>query len=645
MTSKDWQNRIDELNKDLYSRGKQFDSITTHRELGDEDYGVKKNWGTETQVHTDSPTETFAKKYYPLFKKILWASVGFFFFAILVAVFVFFWGNNSISSNNVDISVAGPVSIAGGDTLSFDITAFNKNNTPLQLADLEVDFPSGTRDSNDITKSLSRIRESMGDIATGGLSKKTVKAILYGEANSTQIIKITVDYRVPGSNAIFYKEKDYSVVISSSPISLTVDSLNEINSGQEIDLNATIVSNSNAILNGVLLSIDYPFGFTYMSSDTKPISGTNVWGLGDMMAGQKISVKIHGKITGQDGEERVFRFTVGHKDDNQQTTIGIPYVVSTQTIAIKKPFIGIQLALNGDSSSDTIYSLAGSGINSDILWSNNTGTKILDSAISLSFAGNALDKTSVTSDLGIYQSLINTIVWDKTKNDSLAEITPGNSGHVSFNFASLSPQILLNMGITKPEIDLSVGVSGNRVNDSGVPETINSTVTKQIKISSNLNLVSKVVFNAGPFANSGPIPPKVETPTTYTVIWSVSNSYNDVSGVVVTATLPPYVKWVGTFDPSSEDVSFNSTDNSVTWNAGDIGAFTGYTSNPKQISFQISFTPSANQFNTSPVLVNTTSFSAKDNWSGGLLSSTKPEMTTRINSDPYFKNGDDMVVQ
>jgi len=68
--------------------------------------------------------------------------------------------------------------------------------------------------------------------------------------------------------------------------------------------------------------------------------------------------------------------------------------------------------------------------------------------------------------------------------------------------------------------------------------------------------------------NTGPVPPKVEQPTTYTVVWTVDNTSSAVGNAKVTATLPPHVKWLNETSPSGESVSYDQNSGLVTWEIG-----------------------------------------------------------------------------
>lgn len=69
--------------------------------------------------------------------------------------YAFFYGGNTISPKNIDVQVISSSVIDGASLATFQIIIDNRNQTPLQLADLSVTYhPIYTRDPNDQTKSF-----------------------------------------------------------------------------------------------------------------------------------------------------------------------------------------------------------------------------------------------------------------------------------------------------------------------------------------------------------------------------------------------------------------------------------------------------------------------------------------------------------
>ncbi len=639
------KSRIEELKKSLYSR--TAPDIRTKRRLRFEpqEIEVKTDW----EHHEKLPEDVDLNNRYEdhsmsFFTKLLIGSIIFFILALGLGALLVFNGSNIVSANNIDITINGPVSVAGGEPVSFDVQVSNKNNIKLETVDLSVDFPAGTTDSLDTTKELKTFRELIPDIDPGGIGQKTIKVVVYGEENSKKLIKVSVEYRVKGSNAIFQKEKTFDLLISSSPLTLSISSFKEVNSDQEFEMALTMTSNSKEVIKNLLLKTIYPFGFTFISSDIKPLSDNATWKIGDIPPGGKKIIKIKGKLEGQDDETRVFRFSTGAQSIRNEKVIGTEYISSTQEIIIKKPFISVGVSLEGDTDNQEYIATFNHPIKVEISYFNNLPTSVIDGEIHVKLSGTALDKVSVSPDQGVFDSVNNEIVWNQITTKELANIAAGDNGRVSFSFTprdlgtSLKP-------ITNPDVSLIVGVKGKRNSETDVPENITSSANRHIKIASDIALGGQVLRGTGPFENTGPIPPKAEQQTTYTVVWTVNNTSSTVSNALVHASLPPYVKWVGKISPTTEDITYNNVDGVITWKIGNLDTYTLNNSRRKEVAFQISLKPSITQVGQIPVLVNQASLTAQDDFTGQTLNSNLGQLTTRFSTDQVFKDGDEKVVQ
>ncbi|MCC7004539.1 hypothetical protein IT397_01330, partial [Candidatus Nomurabacteria bacterium] len=543
---------------------------------------------------------------------------------------------------NVDILVAGPVQVGGGEILSLDVSVQNNNKTGLELVNLFVEYPDGTKSSLDMKTDLKRQTETLGDIPVYGYVKKNIKAVLYGEEGSKKQIKVSVDYRISGSNAVFEKDKIFDIEISSSPVSVIIDGPAEIQSGKDFVFKIGVTSNSNNLLKNISLKADYPPGFSFGDSNPKTISGNNIWSLGDLAVGDVKSITVSGRLEGQDSEEKVFKFSVGTADEKDSSNIGTIFTTLSQSLTIKKPFLDAKLVIGGESN-DVFAVQAGQSIQTDIVWSNNLQTKVIDPEIKIKFSGNAVDKTSISSETGFYNSSLNEIVWNKTTDPAnFTELSSGSNGRAGFRFStaltsSLNP-------IKNPEITMTISIKGNQFAEPTTPQEISSVVSKKIRVVSNAKIIPRLVYSTGPFENSGPIPPKVEKETTYTVIWAITNPTNDISNAKVTSSLPSYVKWNNIVSPNLENITYDEANNIITWNVGSVAAKTGYTLPKREAAFQVTLTPTINQVGSSPNITNETTLEAVDSFAGASVKDVKNALGIRLN-ESFINQANDKVVE
>ena len=165
-----------------------------------------------------------------------------------------------------------------------------------------------------------------------------------------------------------------------------------------------------------------------------------------------------------------------------------------------------------------------------------------------------------------------------------------------------------------------------------------------IKFPSFLTLTAKTLRNLGPFSNSGPIPPKADKESTYTITWTLANTNNDLKDTLVTASLPAGIDWKSEFSPQGERLSFDPETRVLTWNIGNVSSGTGFTYSPKEVSFKVGITPSVSQIGSAPDLISKLKVEAVDTYTETQIVSDVGSVNTQY-SDPSYKSGDNMVVK
>jgi hypothetical protein len=189
-------------------------------------------------------------------------------------------------------------------------------------------------------------------------------------------------------------------------------------------------------------------------------------------------------------------------------------------------------------------------------------------------------------------------------------------------------------------MDIKVETTGDR---SGTEAGVISSVENiTIKFPSLFAFSAKSFRNVGPFSNTGPIPPKVDKETTYTITWVLTNTSNDLKDAVVTATLPAGVEYKSEISPQGEKISFNPETRVLTWNAGNLSTGVGFTYSPKEVSFKVGVIPSITQVNLTLNLLSDLNAVATDTYTETQLTSQVQLVTTEY-SDPSYKNGDSTV--
>jgi hypothetical protein len=631
---------VERLKDKLYSRKEDLRREDIRTPLEAHESSVPPRWkepeNPEPEMPAPPPASTRSHMSLPV--KFFFSSVVFFLLAAGVSAFVFFNGGNLISPQNIDLEIVAPSLIDGGKAATFQIIATNRNQSDLILVDMIIDYPDGTRSATDASKSLTHERQSIGTIKSGQQIKRTVSGIFYGQEGAPQQIKVSLEYSVVGSNAVFEKEAMAEFTLGSSPVSISIDAPTEAISGDEFPIKVSVRSNATTALNNVVIQGQYPFGFSVVGATPLADAGGTLWRLGTLNPGDSREIVLRGRIQGQDGDERIFRFQAGSNSDQTDTQIKVPFLTMPHTLTVHKPFVTGSISVEGQSGK-TVSVAAGKTLQGVVRWENNLSDSIGDAELVLTFVGPALDKNSVQASNGFYQSGNSSIIWSKSQDPSLANVPPGTTG-TQFSFATLPPGSG-NVLITNPTISLNLQVRGTRKGQTSVPESIGSAASLNVQLASAASVQAQTFHFSGPFTNIGPMPPRAETATTYSIVLTVKNSSNALANTVATTVLPPYVNFMSAIP--GEGVVYDAASRTVRWPIGELKAGVGYTLPTRQAAFQVTLNPSTSQIGQAPALTGPIQLSGTDRFAQVTVESQAPGPTTRIAGEIGFTSGMDIV--
>lgn len=639
--------KIERLRRAMYSRA--LSPKLTERERREFDsHGpqVGEDWTREEQPLDGSHV---APRSIGFFRTglvgIIWAAAAFFVGAVFFFGYYFFFGEGATpaSPGNIDISVSGPLQIQSGEPTELQIAVVNRNRVALELADLVIKYPKGTRSPTDLTTDLPDQRIPLGTIESGGRRQGTVSAVFAGKEGDRASVTVELEYRLQNSNSVFVAETNYSVIFASSPITLSIQGNNETIAGQPVQFNVTVSSNADTAVKDVLFSATFPFGFTLESADPKA-SGQNLWMLGDLNPGQKKTITIRGSLAGESGDERVFRFTAGTRKTVEEKTISAVLADYAHHLTISNPFLGLGIVFRQDSGDSGAVAAPGETVSASVTYENHLSTPLTDVVIVAQLTGVEIDGSTVKSNDGFYRSADRVMYWDKTTEPSLANLAAGARGTLNFTFQMPGNEELAS--IRDPKVTVTAQAAAKRVDQSNVPETLQSTAKGEVRIASDLQLVAQGLYYSNPFGSQGPMPPKANTETTYAIVFSLINTTNKIEGAIVKAQLPPYVRWTGTFSPSNADISFNQSDGTLTWKVGDIEPNIGVSGTaPKQAAIVIGFTPSTSQIGQQPPLVRSVQLTGTDTTTEATVTRSAGDVTTNIAGDQGFLPSNATVVK
>ncbi len=574
-------------------------------------------------------------------KALFLGSLIFFLVCASIAGVIIYRGFNTVSNNNVAVSFVGPVTIAAGTPLDFSVVIKNNNIASMENARLYLTFPNGTVEATNTSATLLHESDVLGTIASGTSMTHNVEAVIYGAEHATEQITATIQYSIANDNALYQKKEIYTVEISSAPLAMNINAPSQTPAGAPVNFSLTLSANSNNPPSNVLVTAQYPFGFQFASSTPAPsYSNNSEWLFPALSASSTETITIRGYLQGQENDQETVRFLVGTQSQVDPQKLGVIYLAQNQTLTIQRSPVALAMSV-GTANGNNVVIQPGSS-NATLTITNNLPVDLLNAVTTVTLNGNALDPTSVNpAENGIYRQSSQAITWDRLSDPDLGVISPGQQISLQFSFATLPASVLA--GLDNGTITLSANVSGQEYGAVSGAAPISSTSTLSARLTTAVGLLAHAVYSTGPFTNTGLVPPRADTPTTYTIVWTLTNSSNTVSGGTVTATLPAYVKWLNNISPSNASVTFDTNSNTITWTPGTLPA--GGAAPVASVAFQVEVDPTVNQVGTAPDIVNDISFNGTDAFVNVPVSASAGSLTTDISSDPTYGGQNGFVQQ
>lgn len=640
-TSKDGSGKLESLDQSLY---KEEGESKEHRHGVPSQKGASYNhdWADVTLGDTTDPLVTHGPRG-SFFKKFFVTSLIFFIIAAGFGVFKILSNSQNISSNNVDLQIIGNAFVSGGEELKVTVQITNRNPVPLEVADLIVSYSKNNQSIAEDPSDASRERVSLGTIPQGKTITQVIPLTLFGREGSQKEIQFRLEYKIPESTALFDKGKNFVVTLSSSPLTVTTDGSLVAVSGQKYQFTIFVSANTKEPIENLFIKADYPPGFTFQDATPKPTSLDNGWLIPKITPGTPQKILVSGELKAQNGEERSFRIFTGTQNSKDLQSVGITYASMVHLVSVVRPFIETELIVNGERGS-TIAIPPDNQVSVDIPWKNNLPFKVANVEISVSLEGTAINKESINVTNGYYDSSTNTITWNQNTLELLTELIPNQSGSVGFTFtipkidSSEKNQKIILRTRTKA---VESGLSG------GQPLVIDNINTTTIKLIGEFQSKTETLYATGPLENMGPIPPKVDTETTYTIHWMLYNGANPLTNVVARAVLPQYVRFNDVISPeaSKGELVYNDKNREVTWTVKNLPEGTGVSTSVKEIFFSVTLKPSLSLVGMVPVLVKEGTVGGFDTFSGVNIAEPLRETTTDLTGDGNYSTEAKTVVQ
>jgi uncharacterized repeat protein (TIGR01451 family) len=533
------------------------------------------------------------------------------------------------SDTKISVAITGPKDARSGKLLTYEIAYSNDNWLDLKNASIRLTYPENFKPEE--TANLKSEGPTagiipLGNISSHGSGKVVLNGRMYSPKGALIYLKADLVYSPSSLSVQFVSKSQIGISVSSSPIAVEVIAPQNVSTGDEVNYLVTYKNEGNETFENLRIRAEYPEGFSFASSEPSPFEANNIWYVGSMAPGQSGKIVIAGKLEGNRDQTKKVGISAGIVENGNFVSMSDEEAV---TRIVSSP-LSISQTVNGLGNLNVN---AGQNLAFTINYRNNGSTGLRDVIVTEKLDSPALDYTTLNKEGGSYDERNKIITWKASDYPQLKNLKPGDGGEIRFmirvkdvipvngsndkNFVVSSLAKIDSPDIPTP-ISMNKIVSGNRMD---------------MKLNSKLVLDVKGYYTDPNIPNSGPIPPKIGQETTYTIHWIARNVSNDISGTRVEAFLPTSATATGKFFPGDGKVVYNERSNSIVWDIGGMDAGTGILSSPKEVSFQVRITPSPEQFGQEIGLLNESTITAKDLFTGENLKSEVSRKTTNLPED------------
>ncbi len=554
------------------------------------------------------------------------------------------WGRGSFVGSKVVLNIQTSENISSGEETTITINYINNNRVDLNNAKLIINYPQGTFSLDG--KEIYQDSKTLGVVAkkTGG--KEIFKIRFLGERGSTKNIIAKLEYKPANINSRFEAETSSKIEINTVAIGIHVEGSEKSVAGQEISYAIEYENRTEETVDDLVIKLEYPDDFNFKTSDPAPKSENevNIWEVGTLKPNEKRTINLNGSLNGQEMENKVLRATIGQMQDGNF----LKYSLSDFVTQISPAPIVLLVAV--DNADNDCKVNAGQELRYAINFRNNTDIALKELILKVYLQDGVFDlRTIDLNGKGFFDSRTNTITWSGADISALSLLDTNQFGEVRFSVKVKNELPIYSFN----DKNFEAGVIAE-IQTLTVPAKFAGT---ELKFEKELNckINTQLILNTRGYYyepsqgiyNLGPIPPKVNELTNYTIHWQVINVSNDLDGVIIKSVLPQGINYMNYHinKLNKGQFSYNDRTKEIIWNIGKVPAGTGKTLPLYELIFQIGLTPSINQVGSSPILINQSQIEGRDIFTGINLNSISPAVDTSVPDDTKVNAYGERVIE
>jgi hypothetical protein len=534
----------------------------------------------------------------------------------------FFLLQRLFAPQEIRLEVIGAREVRSGERVEFEVFLENKARSPMRDTTLTIRAGSGVIFTEAPEQSVVS-RGTQGELAAGALRKEIVSLQFYGKPGDTREIEASFRYQLGDGSTRFEETKRMTVIIAAPTISFDLNVPTRVISQDPFTFSISWKNVSSQTISEGFTRLELPPEFEIIDAKPAPEENTTRWQSLDLAADETESIALTGKLVVPEGEVRRMRATF------EIPLRGELILVSENETEISLASNPLALAISINNFQDYTAS-PGETLEYKVGFKNNFELALRDVVITALLESALFDLATVES-VGSFSSRNKTITWHGGNTPQLLALTTQESGAVSFR-VRLKETFTLSEKNNRLKISVQAS-SPTKPASLGGQAIVTAKSEKEIKVHGKLELVALVLRQdpKAPFANTGPIPPRVNQTTTYSAHIKFNALGNDFRDIFARTVLPSGVTFTGktSGNIAGTDFVFNPRTNEIIWQIPRIEAFA-----TKGIIFQISATPSLTQVGQLMELFQAVEASGVDDWTGNEVRLQTRAILSDLPDDP-----------
>ena len=550
----------------------------------------------------------------------------FFVLIILAGIFVFFYLRTQ--GQEARIELQGSDTIQSGGIITISMVYKNVSRTTLRDGEIVVTLPEGSfvRDQGVDNKAPIRISKPVEDLKPGDQGVIEMSVRLFGQEREDEKIQAIYYYRPENLRARFSARVEKIVRIVKVPLVLSMEVPDILSRGQDVSIKVHYVLDGTLPFEEMALHMEYPNGFTFISSEPKPVVNNTIWDLGTLEPGREGIITIRGTMAGEEGEVKAFRSGIGTFDSfTKQIRV---FSQSSKEITIAVTPLSVQGFLGKDRQGVV---RPGEELKFVIRYRNNTNETLKNITVKALFEGKMLDKLKLSvGDEGVVDFQTGAVIWGPGNVPQLRQLEPNESGELIVIIRMKDPPPVIDQKDKNFTVAMRSLISVASIPDELKGTNLSSEDIVEFKVASRVIFSGKALYGSSPIPNSGPFPSETGKKTTYAIVWEIKNFTNDIANADIVATLPPNVTWENVTKTDGASITYDAPSSEVRWHVGTVAAGVGVRSPTFTGAFQVSIIPAEIDRDRPIKLINQSRFTGTDSFAGIAVDQEIGPMTDRI---------------